>query len=108
MLSFTITPSAAQRILTLLSSEQDGSFFRVSITGGGCSGFQYNFIFDDALTPDDRIFEAHNAKVIIDDISLGLLAGGILDFTQDLTASKFVVTNPNASAGCGCGNSFTL
>ncbi len=108
MLSFHITPAAAQRITALLATEQTTSFFRVNITGGGCSGFQYNFIIDDTVTLDDQIFEEHGAKVVIDDISLGLVSGATLDFTQDLSASKFVVTNPNATAGCGCGNSFTL
>ena len=107
-MSFTVTQSAAKRIQYLLADEKDGSFFRISITGGGCSGFQYNFIFDDTMTADDQTFEYYNTKLVIDDISLGLLNDGILDFTEDLVASRFVVTNPNASSGCGCGNSFTL
>ncbi len=108
MSSFYITPAAAQRIATLLANESNESFFRVNISGGGCSGFQYNFIFDDTLTLDDKTFEAYGIRVIIDDISLGLLSGATLDFLQDLSASKFIVNNPNATAGCGCGNSFTL
>ena len=107
-MSFTITQSAATRIQSLLTEEKENSFFRISITGGGCSGFQYNFIFDDAMTADDHLFEYYNTKLVIDDISLGLIAGGELNFTEDLVASRFVITNPNASAGCGCGNSFTL
>ncbi|MES2608376.1 MAG: iron-sulfur cluster insertion protein ErpA [Pseudomonadota bacterium] len=107
-MSFTITQSAATRIQSLLTEEKENSFFRISITGGGCSGFQYNFIFDDAMTADDHLFEYYNTKLVIDDISLGLISGGELNFTEDLVASRFVITNPNASAGCGCGNSFTL
>lgn len=107
-MSFTITQSAATRINHLLIDEKENSFFRISITGGGCSGFQYNFIFDDVITPDDQVFEHYNTKIVIDDISLGLIAGGELTFTEDLVASRFVITNPNATAGCGCGNSFTL
>ena len=107
-MSFTVTQSAATRIKHLLNDEKKNSFFRISITGGGCSGFQYNFIFDDTLTADDQIFECHDTKIVIDDISLGLITGGELTFTEDLVASKFVITNPNATAGCGCGNSFTL
>lgn len=107
-MTFTFTESAAKRIHFLLKDEVADSFLRISVTGGGCSGFQYNFIFDNALTTDDQTFEAFNAKVIIDDISLNFINGGVLDFTEDLVASKFVITNPNASAGCGCGNSFTL
>ncbi|MDP4725175.1 MAG: iron-sulfur cluster insertion protein ErpA [Alphaproteobacteria bacterium] len=107
-MSFTITQSAATRINHLVIDEKENSFFRISITGGGCSGFQYNFIFDDVITPDDQVFEHYNTKIVIDDISLGLIAGGELTFTEDLVASRFVITNPNATAGCGCGNSFTL
>ena len=107
-MSFEITQAAAHRIQKLLADEAEGFFFRISITGGGCSGFQYNFIFDDTLTNDDQVFEQLNTKVVIDEMSLGLLAGGHLDYTEDLVASRFVITNPNASAGCGCGNSFTL
>ncbi|MES2253001.1 MAG: iron-sulfur cluster insertion protein ErpA [Pseudomonadota bacterium] len=107
-MSFTITQSAAERIQNLLTGETEKSFFRISITGGGCSGFQYNFLFDDVLTEDDRVFDQYNIKFVIDDTSLSLLAGGALDYTEDLVASRFVITNPNASAGCGCGNSFTL
>ena len=107
-MSFTITQSAATRIKHLLVDEKENSFFRVSITGGGCSGFQYNFIFDDVMTADDQVFECYGTKLIIDDISLGLVKGGELYFTEDLVASRFVITNPNATAGCGCGNSFTL
>lgn len=107
-MTFIITESAAKRIHHLLKDEQAESFLRISVTGGGCSGFQYNFIFDNALTLDDRTFEGFDTKVIIDDISLGFIDGGVLDFTEDLVSSKFVITNPNATAGCGCGNSFTL
>ena len=107
-MSFTITESAAARIKNLLATEKDCSFFRISITGGGCSGFQYNFIFDDAMTPDDCVFEYYDTKIVIDDVSLELLKDGQLDFTEDLVASRFIITNPNASSGCGCGNSFTL
>jgi iron-sulfur cluster insertion protein len=105
---FTVTQAAADQIKHLLAGEKKDSFFRISITGGGCSGFQYNFIFDDTTTADDCVFEYYNTKIVIDDISLGLLKDGQIDFSQDLVASRFVITNPNASSGCGCGNSFTL
>ena len=107
-MSFTVTQSAAARIKCLLNEESKGSFFRISITGGGCSGFQYNFIFDDVMTDDDHVFEYYDTKLIIDDVSLGLIVGGELNFTEDLVGSRFSITNPNASSGCGCGNSFTL
>ncbi len=107
-MSFTVTQSAAERIKNLLADEKENSFFRISITGGGCSGFQYNFIFDDIMTADDKVFVYDDTKIVIDDISLGLIAGGEITFTEDLVASRFVITNPNATAGCGCGNSFSL
>ncbi len=107
-MSLTISDKAAARIHVLMNMEKEGSFLRLSITGGGCSGFQYNFTIDDTTTADDLAFEHNTAKVVIDDISLSLLAGGILDYTEDMVASKFVITNPNASAGCGCGNSFAI
>jgi iron-sulfur cluster insertion protein len=107
-MSFTVTQSAAERIKKLLADEKENSFFRISITGGGCSGFQYNFIFDDIMTADDKVFVYDDTKIVIDDISLGLIAGGEITFTEDLVASRFVITNPNATAGCGCGNSFSL
>ncbi len=107
-MKFLLTENAAKRIQNLLMTEEENSFLRISVTGGGCSGFQYNFIFDNLTTEDDQIFEQFEAKVVIDDISLGFIEGGILDYTEDMVASKFVITNPNATAGCGCGNSFTI
>lgn len=108
--SFSITPAAAARILYLLAKEPGGDnlAFRISVSGGGCSGFQYAFLFDDARQPTDHLFEQDGARVIIDDVSLGLLSGSALDYQEDLTASLFVITNPNATSRCGCGNSFSL
>jgi iron-sulfur cluster insertion protein len=107
-MSLVVTDNAAAQILKLMKSESSESFLRISILGGGCSGFQYNITIDDEMTGDDLVFENGVAKVVIDDISLGLLNGGVLDYVSDMVASKFVITNPNASAGCGCGNSFAL
>jgi iron-sulfur cluster insertion protein len=104
----TITPSAAARIEILLKEELPNSFLRLSIMGGGCSGFQYNFTFDDTITTDDTVFEEANVRVVVDETSLALLDGSILDFVEDMSASRFTVTNPNAASGCGCGNSFTI
>lgn len=108
--NFTITENAAKRICYILSKEKEGDTLRlrISVSGGGCSGFQYHFIFDDAQTADDLVFEQSGASVIIDTLSLGLLNGSTLDYTVDLTASLFVIKNPNASSGCGCGNSFSV
>lgn len=103
-----ITDQAANRIETLVKQESEDAFLRVAIQSGGCSGFQYDISLDNHMTPDDLVFSHMNAKVVIDDISLGLLDGGVLDFVEDMVAAKFVITNPNASAGCGCGKSFAL
>ena len=107
--NFSISESAARRITQLLSSgEAQGSMLRISVSGGGCSGFQYSFLFDDTVLADDKVFENNNAKVVIDEISLGLLQESILDYIEDMVASTFVIKNPNAASSCGCGNSFSI
>ena len=107
--NFSISESAARRITQLLSSgEAQGSMLRISVSGGGCSGFQYSFLFDDMVLADDKVFENNNAKVVIDEISLGLLQESVLDYVEDMVASTFVIKNPNAASSCGCGNSFSL
>lgn len=107
--SFAISDAAAARILYLLSqeAEQDQSL-RISVSGGGCSGFQYHFLFDDQKLADDQVFEHAGASVLIDDVSLGLLKGSMLDYVEDLASASFVIKNPNAASSCGCGNSFSL
>ncbi|MBW8308547.1 MAG: iron-sulfur cluster insertion protein ErpA [Candidatus Paracaedibacteraceae bacterium] len=107
--NFSISESAARRITQLLSSgEAQGSMLRISVSGGGCSGFQYSFLFDDTILTDDKVFENNSAKVVIDEISLGLLQESILDYIEDMVASTFVIKNPNAASSCGCGNSFSI
>lgn len=106
-----ITDNAAQQIAQLVSLEGQADShlrLRISVNGGGCSGFQYNFILDDAQTPDDQIFDKNGVGVIVDAISLGLLSDAVVDYVEDLTSSQFVIKNPNASASCGCGNSFSV
>jgi len=107
-----ITDSAAAKVADLIANEKganpDQLSLRISISGGGCSGFQYHFTLDDAKTADDQIFEKNGIAVLIDSTSLGLLSNAIIDYTQDLTSSQFVIKNPNATASCGCGNSFSL
>lgn len=107
-MQFHITDNAIQRIKTLIHQESEGSFLRVSIQSGGCSGFQYDIFIDNKRTPDDLEFGEEDAKVVIDDISLGLVEGGVLDFVDEMIGAKFVITNPNARSGCGCGKSFSL
>ncbi len=106
---FQLSESAAKRIRFLAAKEgADAVQLRLSVTGGGCSGFQYNFSFDDSVTGEDRIFERDGATVVIDETSLELLAGSELDFVEDLVGAAFQVKNPNATSKCGCGSSFSV
>ncbi len=106
--AFIVTPNAAVHIKKVLETELQGSRFRISVQGGGCSGFQYNFLIDAQLTQDDKIFTENDIEVVVDFISLGLLNGSQLDYVEDLTGAKFVISNPNAASACGCGNSFSI
>jgi iron-sulfur cluster insertion protein len=81
---------------------------RISVSGGGCSGFQYGFDFDEAVNEDDRLFERDGARVVIDEVSLELLKGSRIDFVEDLMGAYFKVENPNATSSCGCGSSFAM
>lgn len=103
-----ITPRAARRIGELLAREGGAVMLRIAVTGGGCSGFQYSFNFDDACGADDRVIESEGARVVIDEISLPYLAGAEVDYVEDLIGASFQVRNPNASASCGCGTSFSI
>ena len=105
---FTLSENAATRITQLLDSEPAGSFFRVAVLGGGCSGFQYDFSIDQKRQDDDLVFVAHSVQVVVDEMSLELIDHAELDYVQDLMGSYFAVTNPNASASCGCGTSFSV
>ena len=104
-----LTASAAKRIGELIAQEGDTSLMlRLSVSGGGCSGFQYGFSFDNATQPDDHLFERDGVKMVVDDTSLDLLAGAEVDFVEDLVGSAFQVRNPNATSSCGCGSSFSV
>lgn len=105
---FGLTESAAARITAMLTDEPDGSFFRVAVLGGGCSGFQYDFSIDSKRQTDDCIFTSHGVEVVIDEMSLELVDTAELDYKQDLMGSYFAVNNPNATASCGCGTSFSV
>ena len=106
--NFGLTVSAAARITKMLADEPDGSFFRVAVLGGGCSGFQYDFSIDVAKQPDDCVFSVHDVEIVIDAMSLELVDAAELDYKQDLMGSYFAVNNPNATASCGCGTSFSI
>jgi len=103
-----VTDKAAKRILAVMSSEPPGSMLRVSVAGGGCSGFQYVFDIDREQAPGDLVIERDGATVLVDETSLDLLAGSTIDFVDDLVGQSFRVTNPNATSSCGCGTSFAL
>jgi iron-sulfur cluster insertion protein len=108
-INFNISDSAAQRISYLLSDEPTGSRLRVAVLGGGCSGFQYRFEFDAAQpATDDILYDKEGARVVVDETSLGLLNGSMLDYVADLSGAAFEIKNPNAKASCGCGNSFSI
>src|SRR5438874_6394481 len=106
--SVTISERAARRIGEILKTEGDGAMLRVSVEGGGCSGFQYKFDVERARSEDDLAITRDGATVLVDRISLGLLAGSEIDFVDDLIGASFRVNNPKATASCGCGTSFSL
>ena len=107
--AFQISDRAAERIATLRELEGNpGLMLRVSVSGGGCSGFQYGFDFDDAVNEDDQVFERNGVTVVIDNVSMDFLAGGELDYVEELIGSYFAVNNPNAASSCGCGTSFSI
>jgi iron-sulfur cluster insertion protein len=104
-----LTESAARRIAELRIRERvDDAFLRIAVSGGGCSGFQYGFSFDDRKNEDDFVFERDGIAVVVDDVSLGLLSGAEVDFVEDLMGAAFQIRNPNAASSCGCGNSFSI
>ena len=107
--SIDLTDSAHARIENVMNSNKElGSKFRVYVTGGGCSGFQYGFKFDSEVAFDDDVIEFDNFSVLLDSMSYPYLFGSTLDFVEDLSGSNFVIENPNAQTTCGCGESFTI
>jgi iron-sulfur cluster assembly accessory protein len=104
----TVTERAAKRIAEIVAGEAAARALRVSVEGGGCSGFQYKFDLVPDACDDDTILERSGAKVVIDQVSLGYLAGSEIDFVDDLIGASFRVNNPKATASCGCGTSFSI
>lgn len=104
----TISERAARRIAQLVADEGGATMFRVSVSGGGCSGFQYSFALDDSRTADDLVIERDGAVVLVDEVSLVYLAGSELDYVEDLIGASFQMRNPNAASSCGCGTSFSI
>ncbi len=108
MTDVTVTERAALKIGEILGKEAAGAMLRVSVEGGGCSGFQYKFDTERERADDDIVIQRSGATVLIDPVSLNYMAGSEIDFVDDLIGSSFKVNNPKATASCGCGTSFAL
>lgn len=107
--AIAISDRAVRRVRELVTTgEYAGMMLRVAVSGGGCSGFQYGFSFDDARNADDRVIERDGVTVLIDETSWDFLAGGEIDYVEQLIGAYFTVQNPNASSTCGCGTSFAV
>jgi len=107
--SIEVTENASNRILDVIKNNNESSSkFRVYVTGGGCSGFQYGFKFDSEVAFDDDEIKHSDFSILLDSMSYPYLYGSTLDYVEDLSGSKFVIKNPNAKTTCGCGESFTV
>ena len=104
----SLSARAAQRIAEILKEEPGQAFLRLAVTGGGCSGFQYDFCLDETRNDDDLVIRQGNAVVAIDPVSLDFLKGSEIDFVDEMIGAAFKVKNPNATASCGCGTSFSV
>ena len=101
--------AAASKVKSLIAEEENPALkLRVYVTGGGCSGFQYGFTFDEKVNDGDMTIENQSVTLVVDPMSLQYLVGGIVDYTEGLEGSRFFVNNPNASTTCGCGSSFSI
>ena len=108
-LPLQFTDAAATKVKNLIADEENPALkLRVYITGGGCSGFQYGFTFDDQMNDGDMTIEKQGVSLVVDPMSLQYLVGGSVDYTEGLEGTRFIVTNPNAKTTCGCGSSFSI
>jgi iron-sulfur cluster assembly accessory protein len=107
-ITVTVTQRAARRICEIVAGEPDNTMLRISVEGGGCSGFSYKFDLVGDRTADDVLIEREGARVLIDPVSLDYLAGSEIDFVDDLIGAAFKIKNPQATASCGCGTSFSI
>ena len=105
---FRLTPSAAARVAAILSADPESKALRVEVLAGGCSGFQYKFDVERDRAEDDLVIERDAAVVLVDPASVPFLSGSEVDFVDDLIGASFRVNNPNATASCGCGTSFSV
>ncbi|WP_210487619.1 iron-sulfur cluster insertion protein ErpA [Microvirga antarctica] len=108
MSDITLTERAARRINEIMQAEPEGSMLRISVNGGGCSGFQYAFDVDADRQDADLVIERDGATVLVDDVSIQYIDGSVIDFVDDLMGQSFKIENPHATASCGCGTSFSL
>ena len=104
----TLSPSAAARVAAIAAKQAKPARLRLSVEGGGCSGFQYQFGLADVIEADDAVSETDGVQLLVDPVSLELVAGCVVDFVESLGGAAFKVENPNATAGCGCGSSFAV
>ncbi|EPS0982623.1 iron-sulfur cluster insertion protein ErpA [Vibrio vulnificus] len=108
-LPLSFSDEAAARVKMLIAEEENPALkLRVYITGGGCSGFQYGFTFDESVNEGDTTIENSGVTLVVDPMSLQYLIGGVVDYTEGLEGSRFFVNNPNATTTCGCGASFSV
>lgn len=105
----TVSDNAVAKVKSLIEEEGNPDLkLRVYVTGGGCSGFQYGFSFDEVIAEDDSVIERDGVKVLVDALSYPYLAGALVDYQEGLQGAKFLIQNPNASSTCGCGSSFSI
>jgi iron-sulfur cluster assembly accessory protein len=106
--ALTLTPAAAKRVALIADKQTKPAILRLSVEGGGCSGFQYKFDLAEAADADDSVSETDGVKLVVDPVSLDLVSGSVVDFVESLGGAAFRVENPQAAAGCGCGSSFGI
>ena len=106
--AFLVTDAAAKRIAAIAAADGKAPWFRISVDGGGCSGFQYKFDLADARTPDDLVYRRDGVEILIDSVSIDFVKNAQLDYVENLMGSFFQVSNPNAKTSCGCGTSFSV
>jgi iron-sulfur cluster insertion protein len=106
--ALTLTPAAAKRIGAIAQRQNKPAILRLTVEGGGCSGFQYRFDLAEAAEGEDSVSETDGVRLVVDPVSLDLVAGSTVDFVESLGGAAFKVENPNATAGCGCGSSFGI
>lgn len=104
----TATEAALKRVAAILAKDKENTALRISVEGGGCSGFSYQFDLVNDVNEDDLVLEGHNGKILVDELSLIYMGGSQIDFVDDLMGQSFQVNNPNAVASCGCGTSFSV